>query len=215
MFSIPNKYLTYLITFFAYVAVHMMRMSYSFNKSKIKERFGIDPYFLGILDACIYLAIGAGFFLRYKITQSDNLKRNFLITAIIVSISYSVIPVFSLFSVGIEEPNGSDDAVKVIISIALIIFGFFQFSFWPICLVFVNQYFDPKTEGTILGFWSANGDFGNIIGFFIPTLIVNTFHSSWELSMLIASVFNVVMAMLLYTCLKMKHRQSFLIVEEK
>jgi len=96
------KYLTYIITFFAYVAVHVMRMSYSFNKSRIKDRYGIDPYFLGILDGCIYLAIGVGFFLRYKITRSDNLTRNYLITAIIVSASFSVIPLLSLLDIGVS-----------------------------------------------------------------------------------------------------------------
>jgi len=94
----------------------------------------------------------------------------------------------------------------------MIIFGFFQFSFWPITLVLVNQYFDPKTEGTILGLWSANGDFGNIIGFFIPTLMVNILKSRWEISMLFGSSVNAIMGILVFTCLKMKHRQSFLIV---
>jgi hypothetical protein len=59
--------------------------------------------------------------------------------------------------------------VKSICSVSLLSFGFSQLAIWPITFTLVSFYYDPKTktEGTMLGCWSSNGDIGNIAGFFI------------------------------------------------
>jgi len=51
----------------------MMRMSYSFNKSNIKNKFQFDAYFLAVLDAFVYISLGVGFFFRFKIIKNSNL----------------------------------------------------------------------------------------------------------------------------------------------
>jgi len=53
------------------------------------------------------------------------------------------------------------------------IFGFCQFSSWPILLYLVNQYFDVSKEGFILGLWSSTSNVGNILGFFLAQLILH------------------------------------------
>ena len=63
---------------------------------------------------------------------------------------------------------------QIIPGIALCIFGFCQFPAWPTLLTLTNRQFNLEKDGTAIGTWSANGDLGNIIGFALARLIVNT-----------------------------------------
>lgn len=45
--------------------------------------------------------------------------------------------------------------------------GFIQSYTWPNLLMIINEKWDKKKNTTALGFWATNGNFGNIIGFFI------------------------------------------------
>lgn len=81
----------------------MMRMSYSFNKSNIKKRFLFDGYFLGILDAFIYISLGVGFFLRFKLIKNGNLTKILLDTSILISLFFCIIPIISLLGLGISS----------------------------------------------------------------------------------------------------------------
>jgi sugar phosphate permease len=100
-FKEKNKQLTFITTFCLYVGIHMMRMSYSFNKSNIKKKFSFDGYFLGILDAFVYISLGIGFFLRYRLIKSANHTKILLQTSILIGIFFCVIPIISLLDLGI------------------------------------------------------------------------------------------------------------------
>lgn len=60
--------------------------------------------------------------------------------------------------------------------VALLVFGFCQFTAWPVLLYFVNKYFK---KGTMLGIWSANGDVGNVCGFFLGSIILISLEMNW------------------------------------
>ena len=51
--------------------------------------------------------------------------------------------------------------------ILMAINGFIQSYTWPNLLMIINEKWDKKKNTTALGFWATNGNFGNIIGFFI------------------------------------------------
>jgi sugar phosphate permease len=78
------------------------------------------------------------------------------------------------------------------------LFGFFQFPAWPTLMTITSQHFDIKSEGKALGVWSANGDFGNILGFAISGIIVDTLSLRWEIAMLIAAAINWSLALSVY-----------------
>jgi sugar phosphate permease len=61
------KYTTYFLTFFAYVAVHMLRMGYSSIKADFSLSFGLDNTFLGLFDGLVYISLSLGYFFRYLI----------------------------------------------------------------------------------------------------------------------------------------------------
>jgi hypothetical protein len=122
----------------------MMRMAYSFNKANIKKKFMFNGYFLGILDAFVYIALGVGFFLRFKLIKSGNLTRILLKTSVLISGFFCVIPIISLLNLGIHPDSGANLFIKVICSISLLSFGFCQLAIWPITFTLVSFYYNPK-----------------------------------------------------------------------
>jgi sugar phosphate permease len=57
----------YILTFLTYASVHMMRMTYSFNKHNLETKFGVGDLFLGFLDALIFITLAIGTLFRYSI----------------------------------------------------------------------------------------------------------------------------------------------------
>ena len=57
----------YWITFFAYGAIHALRMCYSFNKVNIRRDFHLSEFYLGFIDAVLYISYAIGVFVRYEI----------------------------------------------------------------------------------------------------------------------------------------------------
>lgn len=87
----------FILTFMTYASVHMMRMSYSFNKHNIETKFGVGDLFLGMLDALIFFSLSIGTLLRYSILNDNNSILICLKTAIPTSLAFSLIPIISLF----------------------------------------------------------------------------------------------------------------------
>lgn len=83
----------YILTFLSYASVHMLRMTYSFNKHNIKMQFGIGELFLGVIDAMIFLSLSIGTFLRYAIIKDNRHTFVCLKTAIPTALAFGVVPV--------------------------------------------------------------------------------------------------------------------------
>ncbi len=87
------KEAVYILTFMSYASVHMLRMTYSFNKHSIKNFFGIGELFLGILDCLIYLSLSIGTFFRYSIINDKRHPLVCLKTAIPTALAFSIVPI--------------------------------------------------------------------------------------------------------------------------
>lgn len=200
------KYLTYVLTFTAYVGIHILRMGYSSVKPYFEKTFELDSIFLGLFDGLVYISLGLGFFFRFLIEGNTSKTTIYLIFGTLTAIGYAVIPVMSMLlknSEGIIE-NPSFFVQYGAPGLALIVFGFCQFTGWPVLLYLVNQHFNVETEGTILGIWSANGDVGNVLGFFLGTVILEYIEISWEYVMIIGASVHLIMSILVFLILQEK-----------
>lgn len=56
-----------------------------------------------------------------------------------------------------------------------------------------------------MGIWSANGDLGNIVGFALCGILVDSFSFRWEIAMIVAAAFNWIMALIVFVFVKEKH----------
>jgi hypothetical protein len=94
------KYLTFILSFLAYVAVHIMRMGYSAIKPYFEITFQLDSIFLGLFDGLVYISVGFGFFFRFLIEGSRSKTTIYLVFGIITACAYSVIPILGLIMSG-------------------------------------------------------------------------------------------------------------------
>jgi hypothetical protein len=140
------KWITFFVSFFAYAAVHIMRMSYSSVKTKIDSTYNLGPIFLGLFDGLVYISLGTGFFLTFFIESYHSKIKIYLIFSIITGIAYSIIPLLSLLLANEQEFIVTDSFLirYIIPGFSLICFGFCQFPCWASLLYFVNQHFDVK-----------------------------------------------------------------------
>ncbi len=157
---------------------------------------------MGLFDALVYLALGTGFFLRFLLEGKKHLTQSFLIFITISSIGYSVIPTLSLV-LG-ENVRSNVWFQEVFPGIGLLMFGFCQFPAWPTLLTLTSEHFDIKSEGKAMGIWSANGDFGNIVGFGLTAILVDSLSFRWEIAMLVAASLNLSMALVIFLFVKEK-----------
>lgn len=133
---------------------------------------------MGVLDGLVYISLSLGFFFRYLIEGSTSKTTIYLIFGTLTAVGYATIPIMGLSLQNNQGTIGDQSAFIqfVLPGLALIVFGFCQFTCWPVLLYFVNQHF---SEGTLMGIWSANGDFGNICGFFLGSIILNDLMLDW------------------------------------
>jgi len=76
-------------------------------------------------------------------------------------------------------------------------FGLFQSTSWPVVIKLVDRYFNAENDGFVLGIWSANGDLGNIFGFFICTVFVFYWHWAWQSCLAFAAISAFLLAFLI------------------
>lgn len=81
-------------------------------------------------------------------------------------------------------------------------------------LFLVNQHFNVETEGTVLGIWSANGDVGNVLGFFLGSLVLDYIKIDWEYVMIIGASLQLFMSLLVFLFLKEKPRKDDQLLSE-
>ena len=133
------KYVTCFLTFFSFASLHTLRMCYSFNKMYIKKEFQITDFYLGVLDALVYLSLGIGTLLRFTLIRNPvNLTKIFLAGSILTSLFISVISFLGLISHGEKHSEHHYLLFKIFITIALSLFGFMQLTSRPIVAVLLG-----------------------------------------------------------------------------
>jgi sugar phosphate permease len=181
------KYITYFVTLFAYASIHMMRMSIPFVQLKLMDFFKIDKFQMGLANALLYIVIGISYFWRalYPIQERQS---TYLWSMSICNLSFLIIPVLISFNAPITP----------MFYVCLAGFGFFHTVAWPTLLSLVHAYFLPKRDGCMLGFWSANGDIGNILGFAICTLIMYNLNLPFQACLYATVGFSIIMSLCVY-----------------
>lgn len=115
----------------------------------------IDSKYMGIVDALMLTFLGIGHFL-HAIKPIKRPVSSLWVAMIICGINYGLIPGFTAI-----------EALSNIYIIALIMCfnGFLQSFTWPNLLMIINSKYSSEKDAVLLGFWSANANVGNILGF--------------------------------------------------
>jgi sugar phosphate permease len=134
-----------------------------------------------------------------------NIILAYAIFIAIASLAYLIIPVISLvFAETVIQHNFLLSTIFP--GLGLLLFGFCQFPAWPTLLFFINSYFNLKKEGKVTGFWAANGDVGNIIGFALTGMLMNQLEWRWESAMITSSILNIIFSAAVVFCVREKKK---------
>jgi sugar phosphate permease len=110
---------------------------------------------MGIVDALLLSFLGIGHFLHalYPIKKP---VMSLWIAMILCGINYEMIPL----TLGIKPL-----ANIYVLCICMSLNGFLQSYTWPNLLMIINSKFSSDKNAALLGFWSANANVGNILGY--------------------------------------------------
>ena len=128
----------------SYASVHMLRMTYSFNKHNIKTQFGIGELFLGIIDAVIFLSLSVGTFWRYSIVSDNRHTLVCLKTAIPTALAFGIVPLVA-FNMDDNISSISSFGGYLFLLISMALFGFSQFASFPLSLTIFSHHFNVKS----------------------------------------------------------------------
>jgi sugar phosphate permease len=142
--------------------------------------------------------MGLGFFFRYFFLDSRNIVSSLFITGLIFISSFTLFPLLSITNV---ITSGNAEVISIVL---LLIYGFFQMNCWPVSLQLVNDYYTNDSEGSIIGFWSEAGSFGNIIGFLFPSLLIVNAHLPWQVPLIIMAAILFLSTIFIYLFVKRK-----------
>lgn len=125
---------------------------------------------MGILDSLMLLFLGIGHFI-HAISPIKRPVRSLWIAMVACSINYGAMPMLL---------NLKPFCNFYYLSLFMILNGFLQSYCWPTLLMIINSRYSSKENSTLLGFWSTNANFGNIIGYFVFQVM----NLSWQISLI-------------------------------
>ncbi len=98
---------------------------------------------MGLFDGLVYISLASGFFFRFYIEGNTSKTKIYLIFGTITAAAYSIIPVLGLLLRNDEGTIGEQSPFIQfgLPGFGLILFGFCQFTAWPVLLYFVSLYF--------------------------------------------------------------------------
>lgn len=112
---------------------------------------------MGILDSLMLLFLGIGHFV-HAVSPIKRPVRSLWVAMIACSINYGLMPLILSF-----KPFCN----IIYLSLFMVLNGFLQSYCWPTMLMIINSQYSSKENSTLIGFWSTNANFGNIIGYFV------------------------------------------------
>lgn len=142
---------------------------------------------MGLAMASIYIIMGLSYFMRALI-PINNLQKTYLITVLLCAGSYAILP--TAVSLGARSIP--------VLFVSLGGFGLFQSSSYPVLVKLMKKYYTVEEDGRMIGIWSSCGDMGNILGFFVFTVIVYYLHLPWQACLLFASIIASVLGVVIY-----------------
>lgn len=149
---------------------------------------------MGILDSLMLLALGLGHFL-HAVKPMKRPVRNLWIAMFVSAINFAIMPLLLYFQFFQNY---------FYLCIFQLINGFVQSYAWPTLLMLINSQYCSKKESALLGFWSTNANFGNILGY----LFFQVLNFSWQVDLAIAGGFSAINGLIIVLRFKQLHKKD-------
>lgn len=134
---------------------------------------------MGIVDALMLCFLGIGHF-YHAVRPIKQPVLSLWIGMILCGINYELIPLSML---------SSSLANIYVLSVIMSINGFLQSYTWPNLLMIIHNNFNPDKYAVLLGFWSANANIGNILGYGIFEILHAGGVMDWQYGLTICAIY--------------------------
>jgi OPA family glycerol-3-phosphate transporter-like MFS transporter 3 len=181
------------LTFGSYTCFHATRKILSVIKSDLDD-YGTEGWFganedtkLGALDTAFLFCYATGMYITGALGDRYDLR---IALAIGMLLSGSCVLLFGL--------GGVWDIHSIYYFAGIWgLNGLVQATGWPFNVGVMGSWFGPKERGLVMGFWTANISFGNIIGTLVGATVAAQ-GGSWELSVVVCAALIAVQGVIIF-----------------
>lgn len=158
----------FIFTFLCVASRHILMTAW-FNSSKeVHKHAGIDSVELGVIDMSFLLMYAIGNFILGVLGDSFRQKRVLCLSSFVSCLTYfSVIFNQIIFLSYLKAMN----FYSYIILFSVL--GFTQSAIWPMTVAIMGVHYSKEVRGSIIGFWSVNSAAGDMIGYFLSSLLIS------------------------------------------
>ena len=166
----------YLITLICNSSFYGLIGAYSIIKKDVQDELDLETSFLGLVDSLSFMGRLFGF-IYLIFSPSMALKKDFLISSVITTFCFLLIPLATYISF----------LSKILLIIAFFFSGFYRV-YIIVPYLIVSQYFDPvnKDKAKIAIWYSIQG-MGDVFAVLLTVYLTRHLYWSWE-SALIANI---------------------------
>ncbi|TMW60401.1 hypothetical protein Poli38472_000443 [Pythium oligandrum] len=186
--SSSGKTAVFLLTFFSYVMFHACRKSFSAIKGQMSDEQWIhsalypkeqQAQMYGLLDTLFMAFYAVGLYISGVLGDNYDLRR------IIAGGMWLTGVIVLMFGLGAFADIHSLGFYATLWALN----GLVQSCGWPANVAVMGKWFSQRERGAVLGIWSGNACFGNIVG---TALVALTFELvdktvAWKLAMVVAA----------------------------
>ena len=145
-------------------------MTVWFNSSEeVHKHAGIDPKELGAIDMSFLLLYAFGNFILGILGDSFRQKRVLCLSSLVSCATYFAVIFNQIIFLSYLK-------VLNFYSYLLLfsVLGFSQSAIWPMTVAIMGAHYSKEVRGSIIGFWSINSAAGDMIGYFLSSLLISS-----------------------------------------
>ncbi|EQC39891.1 hypothetical protein SDRG_02548 [Saprolegnia diclina VS20] len=185
-----QKTAVFFLTFFSYVMFHVSRKSFSAVKGEMSKEEWMDSIFYakseqgkmyGLMDTLFMGFYAVGLYVSGILGDRYDLRKLLAggmgLTALIM-VLFGVAAFANVHSLGFY-------------AFLWALNGLIQSVGWPSNVAVMGNWFSARERGAVMGIWSGNACFGNIVGTAVIALLFNLFPNkvdAWRTSMIVSGV---------------------------
>ncbi|OMJ79156.1 hypothetical protein SteCoe_20903 [Stentor coeruleus] len=160
----------FLFTFLCEASKHVLMAGWFNCAGEVHKKLGISSEKLGMIDMSFLICYAVGNFIFGILGDMYHQKKVLCICSLIAGGIFSTIILLSYFQI----------MTFALFTVLFAVFGLFLSSIWPMVVSIMGQEYPHAVRGKVIGLWSVNSAIGDIIGYFISSLLLHLF-SSWIL----------------------------------